>query len=73
MGKVTLAGARVSSGLTQQEMADKIGISRELLQKIETGKADMRPAYLMAICYVTGFQVDDIVLPESPLKVNEED
>ena len=72
MAKITLAGARVSSGLTQQEMADKMGVSREILHKWETGKAEMRTAYLMAICYITGFSVDDILLPESTLKVDKE-
>ena len=38
----------------------------------ETGKAEMRPAYLLAICYITGFDEDDIILPTVYSKVEQE-
>lgn len=63
MKKITLAGARVSAGLTQQEMADKLGVSRISIVKWETGQTPMKPAYFYAMCQVTGFDVDDIILP----------
>jgi len=61
--KVTLAGARVTAGYSQQGLADKIGVVRETISAYETGKQKIPPAVLMAICYVTGFHVDDISLP----------
>lgn len=64
MSQITLAGARVSAGFTQQELADKIGVSRTSIIKWETGQAQMKPAYFYAICQVTGFNVDDIILPK---------
>ena len=72
MAKVTLAGARVSSGMTQQDLANKLGVSRTIVNKWETGKAEMKAAYLIAFCSITGFSVDDILLPESLHKVDAE-
>ena len=64
MGKITLAGARVSKGLTQEEMARKMGVSRTLINLIETGNTEIKPHYLYAYCYITGFSVDDFLLPK---------
>lgn len=63
MAKVTLAGARVSSGFTQQELADKMGISRQCLFDFEHNKREMKRAYVVAFCALTGFDEDDIILP----------
>ena len=64
MGKITLAGARVSKGLTQEEMAREMGVSRTLINMLETGNAEVKPYYLYAYCYITGFSVDDFLLPK---------
>ncbi len=63
MAKVTLAGARVSAGLTQQELADKLGVSRCSVANWESGKTEIRTATFIAFCHVTGFDRDDILLP----------
>ena len=68
MGKVTLEAARKAKRLTQEEMAEILGISRAMLQQMETGKKPMRPAYLFAYCYITGFNVDDFLLPSEYAK-----
>lgn len=52
-------------------MAEKLGISRETINAWESGKQDMRPAYVMAICYLTGFSVDDILLPSDTTEGGE--
>jgi len=62
--KVTIAGARVSAGMTQQDLADKIGVSRCLVNRWEKGKAPIKTAYIYAISKVTGFPETDIILPE---------
>ena len=72
MGKVTLAGARVSRGWTQQDIADKLGVSRVMVNKWETGKAEIKTAYLIAFCTITGFQIDDISLPCNLQNVDSE-
>jgi putative transcriptional regulator len=63
MPKITLEAARVNSGMTQQDMADKLGVSRSTVVAWEKGKITIKPAYLYAICQVTGFREDDILLP----------
>lgn len=62
--KVTIAGARVSAGYTQQELAEKIGVSRATVNAWENGKVPMKMAYFIAFCKVTGFDEGDIILPE---------
>ena len=64
MERITLAAARVNSGYTQEEMANKMGVSRTTIAYWETGKKAIRPAYLYAYCHITGFAEDDILLPE---------
>lgn len=71
MGKVTIAGARVSAGYTQASLAEKLGVSRDLVAKWEAGKAEVKPHYLYAICQVTGFSVDDFLLPEKTTKSSD--
>lgn len=64
MAKITLQAARVNSGLTQEAIAKKMGVSRATVVKWENGKKEMNPAYLYAYCHITGFSEDDILLPE---------
>ena len=62
MGKVTLKAARIATGMTQQEMAEKLGVSRTLVSIWERKPETIKPAYFYALLYVTGFKVDDIIL-----------
>ena len=64
MQKITIAGARVNAGYTQAEFAEKIGVSLSALQKWERGIGGMRVASLKKISELTGFKMDDFVLPE---------
>lgn len=64
MAKITLKAARVNAGLTQDQLADKMNVSRQSVYDWESGKREMRTAYLYLFCQVTGFSEDDILLPE---------
>lgn len=76
MVKITMEAARVNAGLTQQELADKMGISRSTVINVENGYTEVRPVYLYAFCHVVGVSEDDILLPiksaNSGLKDGEE-
>lgn len=61
--KVSLAGARVSAGFTQEQLAEKMGVSRQTVIDWENGKREMRTAYFHLFCLVTKFSEDDIFLP----------
>ena len=64
MPKITLKAARVNAGLTQGEMADRLGVVRETVAAWESGKVEVKKQHLYAICHITGFAPDDIFLPK---------
>lgn len=64
MVKITLEAARVNTGLTQEQLAEKMGVSRQTVIDWENGKREMRTAYLYMFCHITGFSEDDILLPK---------
>lgn len=64
MAKITLKAARVNAGLSQAELAEKMGVSRDAIIAWENGKRPIRPIYLFKLCSVVEFSEDDILLPE---------
>ena len=64
MAKIPINAARVAAGMTQEELAEKMGVSRQTIINWETGKQEMKTLYLYAFCHVTGFSEDDILLPK---------
>lgn len=63
MAKVTLAAARVARGMTQAQLAERMGVSRQTVLEWENGKREMKTAYFYMFCGITGFAEDDILLP----------
>ena len=63
MAKITMEAARVNAGLTQAELAEKMGVSRATVINWESGKSEIKTAYLYMFCGLTGFSEDDILLP----------
>ena len=63
MAKITLAAARVNAGYTQEALAEKMGVSRQAIINWESGKSEIKTAYLYMFCGLTGFSEDDILLP----------
>ena len=72
LAKITLKAARVNAGLSQDGLAERLGVSSKMIVEWELGKSEMRPAYLLAICYITGFSEDDIILPSEYSKNEQE-
>ena len=60
MPKITLRAARINAGLTQDDMAGRLGVSRGVINEWECGRKTIRPAYVYAYCQLTGFQPDDL-------------
>jgi transcriptional regulator with XRE-family HTH domain len=52
------AGIRRRRGLTQQEMAARIGLSRSSIANIEAGRQDMPAAKLLSLLATEGLLVD---------------
>src|SRR5688500_6315489 len=66
-----LAGARRAVGLSQRELADRLGMPLWGVQQIETGRADPGP-YLSEISSLTGQPMGYFVAPVVQTAVEEE-
>ena len=64
MAKIPLNAARVAAGLTQEQLADKMDVSRQTVLDWESGRREMKTAYFYMFCQLTGFSEDDILLPK---------
>lgn len=56
MGKSKLARLRKLQGYTQQALADKVGVTRQQISAIESGKSFPRVATAKAIASVLGIK-----------------
>lgn len=73
MPKIPLKAARVAAGLTQKELAEKMGVERNSVHQWEHGIRQMKYPYFKLFCMITGFNEDDIFLPtENATGVEEE-
>lgn len=60
---ITLEACRVNAKLKQQELADKIGVSRTTICNWEKGKTSPTSVQLQKISKITGIPMDYIFLP----------
>lgn len=64
MKKISLKAARVAAGLTQEALAEQIGVTRYTVAAIENGDRKPQRQYILAFCVVTGFAEQDLLCPE---------
>ncbi len=64
MPKIHINAARVNAGLSQEALANKMGISRRTVIAWEQNKREMTTPQVFMFCSLTGFSVDDIILPK---------
>lgn len=62
--KFTLPGARVNAGLTQDQVAQSLQVSRATVNSWEKGKSRVNTTTLMALSQIYHVNVDDFILPE---------
>ena len=60
MPKMTLKAARVNTGLTQKEAAQKLGISNKTLWNWENGLSSPRAKQTEGICKLYGISYDNL-------------
>ena len=60
--KITLKAARVNMGLTQKDVAEKLGISKESLANWEKGKTHPKINILMDLCELYNIPLESIFL-----------
>lgn len=63
--KWTIKLCRIKTELTQEEMAKKLGVSKEAYQKYETGANMMRVDTAIRFSEITGIPFDSIIFFEN--------
>ena len=65
MGKnFAMKQARAEKGLSQQELADKLGVSRQTINAIEKGDYNPTIKLCVGICRVLGLTLNDLFWDE---------
>ena len=64
--KKNITAIRKQLGLTQQEMADRMGISRNAYRRIESGETALVNDYLLRIASILDKTADELVLGYTP-------
>lgn len=59
-GRKTVAETRQELGITMQEMADKLGITRQTYSKLESNPEEMSIRDARLICMIFGKKFEDI-------------
>lgn len=62
--KISLASARVNAGMTQENVAKAMRVSKNTIVNWENGKVEMKPAQFKMYCEVVGAPEDVIILPK---------
>jgi DNA-binding XRE family transcriptional regulator len=60
---ISLKAARVNAGLTQADLAEKVGVSKLTYWKWETGKSEPKYTQFKKLCEVCGVDKDEVFLP----------
>ena len=60
MPKITLKAARVNAGLSQEEVAERLHVSRSTLRSWESGNTDPKISQFMMLCQLYGVSCDNI-------------
>ena len=67
MGKnIAMKDARTNAGLSQQELADKLGVSRQTINAIEKGDYNPTIKLCVGICRILGLTLNDLFWNENP-------
>lgn len=61
--KISLAAARVNAGMTQNDVAKKMHISKNTVINWEKGKVELKPAQFKMYCEIVNAPEDAISLP----------
>lgn len=60
MKNLRLKSARAALDLSQQELADKVGVSRQTINAIEKGDYNPTIKLCLSICHVLGKTLDEL-------------
>ena len=69
MKNLKLKAARAALDLSQQDLADKVGVSRQTINAIEKGDYNPTIKLCIAICKVLGKTLDELFWDEYSIKI----
>lgn len=71
--KVSLKAARVNANMTQEQAGTILGVSKDTIKAMESGKRGIKVTEFDSLCEAYGCTRDDIFLPHSNTKsvINE--
>ena len=61
--KVSLKAARVNAELTQSEAGGRLGVSKDTIKAMESGKREIKITEFKRLCRIYHCREDDIILP----------
>ena len=64
MKNLRLRAARAALGLSQQKLADQVGVSRQTINAIEQGDYNPTIRLCLAICHALGKSLDELFWEE---------
>ena len=67
MKNLKLKSARAALDMSQQELADAVGVSRQTMNAIEKGDYNPTIRLCLAICKVLGKTLDELFWEEEPV------
>ena len=67
MKNLRLKSARAGKDLSQQELADLVGVSRQTINAIEKGDYNPTIRLCLAICHVLGKSLDELFWAEDTI------
>lgn len=62
--KIKIAAVRVNAGLSQEELAEKMNVSRTSIVNWENGKTGISSANLLSLAQICNWPVEQIFLPK---------
>lgn len=66
--KITMRAMRVNRGLTQEQIAKMLGVTKATVINWEKGKSIIDASSFLTLCSIYGCSADDIILPEKLAK-----
>ena len=70
MKNLKLKAARAAMDMSQQELAEKVGVSRQTINSIEKGDYNPTIKLCIAICKVLGKTLDELFWDDDPSEDN---
>ena len=70
MKNLKLKAARAAMDMSQQELADKVGVSRQTINSIEKGDYNPTIKLCIATCKVLGKTLDELFWDDDPSEEN---